>query len=363
VVEAIRQVLPELADEIVSTIEREIAEYSDPLRGDFGRGIRRGVEQALRRFVGDGGEQARAVYRDLGRGEHRAGRSLDALQSAYRVGARVAWRRLSRVVATAGASVEVQHQLAEAMFAYIDQLASESVDGYAQAQSAQAGDLEHRRSALLTTLLCVPASDPNDLRAAATAARWPLPELLACLVVSRNARQIARRISSDALPGSNDGVACVIVPNPAGLLAGVETIAARQHAAIGVGPAVATADAHRSFVWAQLASELAGDAGAVSADQRLADLTLQAQPEILDALRARTLAPLAEETPHSRHKLEATLRSWLRRHGSQAAVAADLQIHPQTVRYRIRRLRDLFGPALEDPDRRFELELALRQLQ
>jgi DNA-binding PucR family transcriptional regulator len=30
------------------------------------------------------------------------------------------------------------------------------------------------------------------------------------------------------------------------------------------------------------------------------------------------------------------------------------------VRYRIRRLRELFGDALEDPELRFELSLALR---
>jgi hypothetical protein len=35
-------------------------------------------------------------------------------------------------------------------------------------------------------------------------------------------------------------------------------------------------------------------------------------------------------------------------------------VHPQTVRYRMSRLRELFGSALDDPDGRFELELALR---
>ncbi len=35
-------------------------------------------------------------------------------------------------------------------------------------------------------------------------------------------------------------------------------------------------------------------------------------------------------------------------------------MHPQTVRYRLKRLRDLLGDALKDPDRRFELEIALR---
>jgi DNA-binding PucR family transcriptional regulator len=41
-------------------------------------------------------------------------------------------------------------------------------------------------------------------------------------------------------------------------------------------------------------------------------------------------------------------------------VAERLGVHPQTARYRMGRLRELFGEALEDPDRRFWLELALR---
>jgi DNA-binding PucR family transcriptional regulator len=41
-------------------------------------------------------------------------------------------------------------------------------------------------------------------------------------------------------------------------------------------------------------------------------------------------------------------------------VAKALHVHPQTVRYRLARLRELFGARLDDPDARFELELALR---
>ena len=42
-------------------------------------------------------------------------------------------------------------------------------------------------------------------------------------------------------------------------------------------------------------------------------------------------------------------------------MAHRLGVHPQTVRYRLRRLRDLLPEGtLEDPDRRFALALALR---
>jgi len=41
-------------------------------------------------------------------------------------------------------------------------------------------------------------------------------------------------------------------------------------------------------------------------------------------------------------------------------IAASLHVHPQTVRYRLGRLRECFGSALDDPEARFELMLALR---
>jgi len=46
--------------------------------------------------------------------------------------------------------------------------------------------------------------------------------------------------------------------------------------------------------------------------------------------------------------------------GAISPTAAALGVHPQTVRYRVARLRELFGTALDDPQSRFELQLALR---
>ena len=77
-------------------------------RASFGHGVRTGVTEALRQFVelirSPSGARGpgREVYVALGRGELRQGRTLDALQSAYRVGARVAWRRLAAAATPCG---------------------------------------------------------------------------------------------------------------------------------------------------------------------------------------------------------------------------------------------------------------------
>jgi DNA-binding PucR family transcriptional regulator len=36
------------------------------------------------------------------------------------------------------------------------------------------------------------------------------------------------------------------------------------------------------------------------------------------------------------------------------------RVHPQTARYRMTRVRELFGESLDDPDQRFWLSVALR---
>ena len=147
-----------MTGEILETIADEVPEYERPLEGNFGRGIRTGVGEALKQFVAlirdpDAGRGlGREVYVALGRGEQRQGRTLDSLQAAYRVGARIAWRRLARVGREAELDSEVLSLLAEAIFAYIDELSADSVDGYAEAQSERE-DLRRRRRRELAALL------------------------------------------------------------------------------------------------------------------------------------------------------------------------------------------------------------------
>jgi hypothetical protein len=60
-----------------------------------------------------------------------------------------------------------------------------------------------------------------------------------------------------------------------------------------------------------------------------------------------------------RDMLAETLLAWLET-GKSSSVAARLFIHPQTARYRLHKLQDLFGDQLDNPDARFELALVLR---
>src|SRR3954467_2428237 len=143
--EVLRPLLPELSEEIVEAIGRQVEPYRRPLEGPFGLAVRTGTGQALERFLdlisdpSSGGSQESRIYVQLGRGEFREGRSLDALLAAYRLGARIAWRLCAAAGHAAGLAPGVMYRLGEAIFAYIDELSAESPECYPQAQSAAEG--------------------------------------------------------------------------------------------------------------------------------------------------------------------------------------------------------------------------------
>jgi hypothetical protein len=381
--------LDAITDEILATIAREVPEYARPLEGSFGRGVRTGVTEALRQFVelirSPSGARGpgREVYVALGRGELRQGRTLDSLQSAYRVGARVAWRRVADAARRAGVDAEVLSLLAESIFAFIEELSADSVEGYAEARSHLEGERRRRQRELVALLLRDPPADEADLRPAAAVAGWRIPRAAAAIACSEEELdRIARRLPADALVATIDGEGCAVIPDPdgPGRPAEVERALAGRGAALG--PTVAPAELAGSWGLARTAL-LAAEAGAVGgvragaasagaaggapggtpplrADDLLVELLLFEGRGLVDRLAARRLAPLAALTPKARRRMEETALAYVRERGNAAAMARALGLHPQTVRYRLARLRELLGDQLDDPDARLELELALR---
>ncbi|MFL5871549.1 MAG: helix-turn-helix domain-containing protein [Solirubrobacterales bacterium] len=366
--ELLRPGVPALSDEVIEAIRDRVPAYSRPLRGRFGAALRRGVEEALGQFADlivdpeldrSGAER---VYRGLGRGEYREQRSLDALLEAYRVGARVSWRRVSQIAIEANVDRRTLALLADAVFAYIDSLSAFSAEGYAAEQSAAAGETERRRRRL-ARLLLTPDPDPDDVAAAAQDAGWELPRAVAALAWSEEGRSLRSRLPPDALTVADDGIALIRDPEAPGLRARLERGAAQTTAALGpavsIDQAAASADRARA-VLELIRAGVIGDSGLVRADAHLGALSTYGDPAALSDLARVRLAPLDDETPASQARLTKTLRAWLDLQGEVARVAAELHVHPQTVRYRLARLRELFGDRLDDPQARFELTLALR---
>ncbi|HEU5253480.1 MAG TPA: helix-turn-helix domain-containing protein [Solirubrobacterales bacterium] len=372
VADLIEPVLPAITGEILEAIGREVPEYARPLEGRFGEGIRTGVDEALLQFVAlirdpeAGRDPGREVYVALGKGEQRVGRTLDSLQAAYRIGARVAWRRIAEVGTRAALEPQALALLAEAIFAYIDELSADSVEGYAEAQAAVEDLRRRRRQELASLLLRESPVAVADLAPVAKAAEWRLPKSLAAAACEdRDLAAVAGRLPTDALVTVSEGVGCVFLPDPEGPGRPEELRQAMGRAVVAVGPTVEPAEAATSWRLARslllkVATRPPGAAGPLRVEDHLAELLLTADPQLTALLADRRLAPLGDLTPRARQRMHETALAHVRHHGNAVAMAAELGIHPQTARYRIARLKELFGENLDDPDTRFELELALR---
>jgi hypothetical protein len=230
--------------------------------------------------------------------------------------------------------------------------------------------VQTRRHALVELLARDPPAAPAEVERVAAAAAWRVPERLAALVVEDAVAVAARLPGAVGADLDRVGVALVPVserpvPGRTGWLDRVR-IAVRDRPAV-VGPVVEPARAARSVARAQAAWPLhvAGllgtdPHGVARADEHLLALLLSAEPELAADLCERAVAPLRALPAGAAARGEQTLRAWLDAHGDVSAAAAALHVHPQTVRYRLAGLREVFGDALDDPGARLELAIALR---
>lgn len=381
VIAALEEVFPRMAELSAAAIVAEVPAYAGPLQGQVGQNVADAVQASLAAFLrlATQGEHAgrdsslsvalEGAY-ELGRGQVRDGRSIDVLLAAYRVGARVAWRELSGATVEAGLSAQTIAQFAELVFAYVDELSAASVSGYAD-ELAITGRARQRYLDLLTSQL-LNGEDGETLRASADTAAWPLPETLTAVLVP--AAQMSRAATflnpytlqaAEDLPGLNPAEPWAVLLVPDAEIGGRSVLlSALAGRSAVVGPSRPWLSARISYLRAIRARHLAAKEGAekgvvVDTDEHLVELVLRADPDAAEDLRRRALAPLSEFSPNSADRLAQTLRSWLLHQGRRDAVAADLIVHPQTVRYRMNQIRQVYGDRLDNPEVIFELTVAL----
>lgn len=370
---AMKDRLPDVSADIVAAVVAEVPSYRRAFSGPMGATIQTAVALALEGFLDRlsrhaGGEQgtADAVRQgsyDLGRGEARSGRSTDALLSAYRVGARVAWLALSDAGVGAGLTADQVAAFADGVFAYIDELSALSVAGHND-ELETTGRVQERLRERLARLLLTRAA-PDAVAAAARRADWPEPTTLTALLVApaevRACLMALGRLGSrslvitEDLAGLPDHLVVVMVPDADR----IQIRQSLQRLPVALGPARPWLDVAQSFSVALRAAELRDATEFIDADDHLAALLLGSDEAVRADLRARALAPLDDLRPQTREKLEETLRAWLLCLGRRDDVANLLFVHPQTVRYRMAQIRELFGDRLNDPATVLDLMLAL----
>jgi hypothetical protein len=380
----LRPELASLADEIIAQLREKIPEFARPIDGPYGQIMRTGVEQILTSFVGlvadptapPSGRDEVALM--LGKHEAEEGRSLDSLQAAYRIGAQAAWQRVMAVGHRAQLSSTVMSALADTLFRYMDDLATVSYAGYREVRAHTAEAQQAARRRLLQLVL--DRADPVPLRALADLAEvacWPLPDWVIAVAIAP-ARPDARSdvgpekrpdARSDAQPDTRSGGRSDTRPDgwsDAQSDGQPDTQVGTRSGARDTAPSVLTlseqvtgnnevlanldepqphllvpgnAGAHR---WAALEAQLGRRRAAIGLAVPLADAA--------DSLRwARQALALAEN---------GTIEA-----GPLVFCEDRLQVHPQTVRYRIRQLERTLGDQFGDPDVRFAMEMVLRVMR
>ncbi len=368
-VEEMRGQLSRVADDVVAAIVEEVPSYRDAFSGPMGQTIGNAVQLALGGFLTLASRGRTADLRtptapavegsyQLGRGEARSGRTTDALLAAFRIGARVSWRELSAMAVRNGLTAEVLADFAELVFAYIDELSAAAVAGHTD-ETETTGRVRQRLLERIASLLLVGAPDEEVVEAAERAG-WPPPTTLTAVVVpDAQVRPVLGGVSAATLQTTDvpglDEVALLLVPDAHGRRRTALLRSLKDRGSIA-GPAVPWLDVRRSVDRALRARELGVQ---LDTEAELPRLVLHADEAALADLRARALAPLDELKPGAREKLSDTLRAWLLYQGRREDMAKALFVHPQTVRYRMGQLRDLYGDGLEDPDTVLALTLAL----
>lgn len=360
--------LSDIAQQALTAVTDEVQEYGSTLTHEMAATIEGAIVMALGTFLrlvdptpgstgrGSALDAARAGAYELGRGEAKVGRTVDALLAAYRVGARASWREVSSTAVAGGTPAQAVARFAELVFAYIDELSAASVAGHAD-ELAASGRLRQERREQLARALLMPTAT-GDLIELAEEAGWSPPHTLTVVLLP------SARVH-DTLPQLDPST--LYVPADAVDLASDEPMTVLLVSdAVRTRPYLLRVLAGRSAVvgpprpWTRVAGSLGiaaraqqltgrGEGAVVDTHDHLADLVVTADAEALADLRAAVLEPLDELTPAARERLTDTLRAWLLHLGRRGDVAASLHVHPQTVRYRMNQVRDLYGDRLDDP--------------
>ncbi|MFI7242523.1 PucR family transcriptional regulator ligand-binding domain-containing protein [Streptomyces qinglanensis] len=216
-----------------------------------------------------------------------------------------------------------------------------------------------------------PQADPSDTGRLSRIV-WPLEELA-------DAVETAAARNGEAVLVVPDGARLVVLASDGGAaVAGCAEFAGTASAAqpgrrsggggeeglaIGVSAPVGLAAAAVAFKQADQALSVARRRGVALVEHE--DVAAGSVLPLLadDAVRAFAdglLRALREHDANGRGDLVASLRAWLSRHGQWDAAAAELGVHRHTLRYRMRRVEEILGRSLDDPDVRMELWLALK---
>ncbi|MFE0513734.1 PucR family transcriptional regulator [Streptomyces sp. NPDC058964] len=367
--------LPELGERLAERIRSDAAAYRDESLLPFDslrRSCTANADLVLRHFHRAGPPDP-GPARDTGRIRAEQGMPLADTLHAYRIGFEFLW---SEIVKEARTHPEVTDAELVARSAEIWSLFGLFAEAVADAHRETSAELtlqrEARRSALVEALFTGVIADRTTLWEAArelgmpergpyavVAAESAAPGTEPLAGIEAALRQAHLPSAWRLLPDQQIGL--VALTAPAAESTGLR-ILRRAHARVGVSPGFhSLRDTPQALRFARLA--LAGLPGTGPGVARFDDnplaMVVAAAPAEAAHLVTVTLQPVLDLPAAERARLLETLEHWFAAAGSAADAARSLFVHPNTVRYRLRRIEELTGRALSDPRAAADLGAAL----
>ncbi|MEU9856200.1 helix-turn-helix domain-containing protein [Streptomyces sp. NPDC047974] len=372
----IESVVSEMADLTV----REIAFYRGPTvsREALCAGLRGSVGFILMHLADDGmAPHDVSAPTETGRTRALQGAPLADVLRVYRLSFAYFWEQLL-MQARASGEDGTQALLAAAsrIWALAEAYSTALTESYREAAAERMVEADRRRSALVAALLDGTGTDGEEVWETARLLGFP-PQGRYLVAVAETTRPgdpplpglqhrlRALDVGSAWRPQPGCEVGILSLPARGKVSAVLDALRATATARVGLSPLYLTLDHTRhSLRYAQVALDsLPPDGIGLRQldDTPLTDLVLANLDSTRRAVN-RVLGGLLCLPDNERTTLLATAPAWLGAHGSATDAAEALYCHPNTVRYRMRRLEEHLRGSLEDPLVIGELAIALDAL-
>ncbi|HEY4408275.1 MAG TPA: helix-turn-helix domain-containing protein [Acidimicrobiia bacterium] len=309
------------------------------------------------------------------------GVSLESLLHAYRLWERCIWEALRSVVGDTPAEAGAVLEIAGRLMADVDLVSTVAAQAYVR-EAQGLSDEGHLLPRDLLEAILGTDPDPDRARRRARIAGVRLADNYILLSVRgprplvrwmvETARSRLRPSSGTLLMGARDAevVALYPVSGPAEIQGAKEQAGAVALAVAASGVTVGVSGWHPgpggialAYAEAREAAHLAAVSGvsgrAVSLDEVLIDHIARSTPDV-GRILDDTLHPLVEYDFRHRTALVETVRTYVEMGFNLRRSAEILHVHPNTVMYRLRRVRELCGRDPHDPDDLLMLFLAMK---
>lgn len=370
-VDDFRPAIPVLVETLVARISSDVTAYATEPGRRRHQLITMAVTAGINHFVsaleGQPGSirSVDELFLRMGYGEAHDGNDLSAMHGAVRLATRDTWEQIRAFVEQRQLSSAELGLLGDALFGFLDHLTAQAERGYHGSLRASGADHAVTRIRLLDGLLS--GASYETIRRDSESITWTLPREFVVLTVHSADDQPAdlSTLPESALGSETRSPAVVVCDRAEETLVVEHVTATLPKVQLAKSWPVRREEVPDAYRWTQRALRLAHsgiipEAPLIDTARHRTQLWLHSEPAIRRRLTQELLRPLLAETPNSREILSETLLIWLETRDSAPAIAAKLGVHAQTVRYRWKRINELFGEQLRDPELVVQLTMLLK---